>query len=145
MKPSDSSPHIFEIGTVFVPVTDQDRSLDFFLHRLGFEKRVDFIYGGGRRWLEVAPPGAHNTLSLVPPSEGRATGSAQTYCALATKDIDAEHARLKAQGVDVDPAIAREGSRRVGLTATDATIPDPVPAQFFLRDPDGNRFLVVQP
>ncbi len=26
----------------------------------------------------------------------------------------------------------------------DAEIPDPVPAQLFFRDPDGNRFLLVQ-
>ena len=26
-----------------------------------------------------------------------------------------------------------------------AAVSDPVPAQFFFRDPDGNHFLVVQP
>jgi hypothetical protein len=48
---------ITQIATVFVPVSNQDRALEFYLHKLGFEKRVDFTYGGIHRWIEVAPPG----------------------------------------------------------------------------------------
>jgi catechol 2,3-dioxygenase-like lactoylglutathione lyase family enzyme len=136
---------INEVGTVFVPVSDQDRALEFYLDKLGFEKRVDFIYGGGSRWIEVAPPGAANTISLVPPSEGASAGGDQAHCAFATEDIEADHATLRARGVDVDAEIARTGKRRSGLISTDASIGDPVPAQFFFRDLDGNRFLIVQP
>jgi catechol 2,3-dioxygenase-like lactoylglutathione lyase family enzyme len=45
----------------------------------------------------------------------------------------------------VDAEIARTGKRRSGLISVEATVPDPVPSQFFFRDPDGNRFLIVQP
>jgi len=45
----------------------------------------------------------------------------------------------------VDAEIARTGTRRSGLLSIEATVADPVPAQFFVRDPDGNRFLIVQP
>jgi hypothetical protein len=62
-----------------------------------------------------------------------------------TKDIEADHVLLRARGVDVDAEIARKGKRRSGLVSVEATVPDPVPPQFFLRDPDGNRFLIVQP
>jgi hypothetical protein len=41
--------------------------------------------------------------------------------------------------------IARTGTARSGLVLNAVSIADPVPAQFFLRDPEGNRFLVVQP
>jgi catechol-2,3-dioxygenase len=41
--------HINQIGTVFVPVADQDRALKFYLDKLGFEKRADFTYGEGSR------------------------------------------------------------------------------------------------
>ena len=112
---------------------------------LGFEKRADFTYGGGSRWIEVAPPGAANTISLVPPSEGESAGGDEARCAFATRDIEADHAALRAGGVDVDAEIARTGGRRPGLVSLDAVIADPVPAQFFFRDPDGNRFLIVQP
>src|SRR5918999_3640908 len=66
---------ISDVGTVFVPVSDQDRSLEFFVDQLGFEKRADFLYGGRHRWIEVAPPGAANAIGLVPPSEGASAGA----------------------------------------------------------------------
>jgi hypothetical protein len=47
--------------------------------------------------------------------------------------------------VDVDEKIAREGTPRSGLVSSAASVEDPVPPQFFVRDPDGNRFLIVQP
>lgn len=136
---------IKEVGTVFIPVADQDRALAFYLDKLGFEMRADFLYGGGSRWIEVAPPGAANTISLVPRSEGESAGGDETHCAFATEDIEADHATLRARGVDVDAEIARTGKRRSGLVSVEVSVGDPVPAQFFFRDPDGNRFLIVQP
>lgn len=134
---------ISEIGAIFVAVADQERALAFYRDTLGFELRADFTYGGGIRWIEVAPPGAANSLALVGPGEGRSADSDRTYCALATADIEADHAALRGQGVDVGE-IATAGGSRPGLLCTDARVPDPVPAQFLFRDPDGNRFLVVQ-
>jgi catechol 2,3-dioxygenase-like lactoylglutathione lyase family enzyme len=133
------------VGTIFVPVADQEQALEFYVEMLGFEKRVDAIYGGGLRWIEVAPPEATNSISLVPPGEGSAARRQEAFCAFGTDDIAADHAALLAAGVDVDPEIAGAGSTRSGLVSTDTSVSDPVPAQFFFRDPDGNRFLIVQP
>jgi catechol 2,3-dioxygenase-like lactoylglutathione lyase family enzyme len=132
------------VGTVFVPVSDQDRSLKFFVDELGFEKRADFVYGGQHRWIEVAPPRAANAIALVPPSEGPSAGAEAARCAFATGDIETAHATLRAGGVDVDAEIARAGTPRSGLVSTAVSVEDPVPPQFFVRDPDGNRFLIVQ-
>ena len=145
MTSTATTTHITEVGTVFVPVADQDRALAFYVDTLGFEKRVDFAYGDGSRWIELAPPGATNTISLVSSSEGTPVGGDQTSCAFSTADIEADHATLRAADVVVDEQIARTGTPRAGLVSTDAIVPDPVPAQFFFRDPDGNRFLIVQP
>lgn len=136
---------ISQVGTVFVPVGNQDRALEYYVAKLGFEKRADFPYGGGSRWIEVAPRGAKNAISLVPPSEGKSAAGDQTHCAFVTVDIEADHAILRARGVDVDAEIARKGKGRAGLVSVGVSVPDPVPSQFFFRDPDGNRFLVVQP
>ena len=38
-----------------------------------------------------------------------------------------------------------EGGQRSGLVSNDVRISDPVPPQFFFRDPDGNQFLIVDP
>jgi len=137
---------ISQVATVFVPVADQERALEFYLDKLGFEKRADFTYGEASRWIEVAPPGSKIAIALVSPSEGKSDrGDEAHHCALTTEDIEADHATLRARGVDVDAEIARKGKRRSGLVSTEATVPDPVPSQFFFRDPDGNRFLIVQP
>lgn len=117
------------IGTVIVPVSDQDRAIAFFVEKLGFEKRADVPFGGDMRWVEVAPPGAVSTVALVPPREGESTGI-QTRVAFGTEDIDADHASLRARGVDADEAVMRMG--------------DPVPPMFFFRDPDGNSYLIVE-
>jgi catechol 2,3-dioxygenase-like lactoylglutathione lyase family enzyme len=143
MTDTTTTTRITQVATVFVPVADQDRALAFYLDKLGFEKRADFPYGEGSRWIEVAPPGSANAIALVPPSEGRSAGGDAAHCALATEDIEADHATLRARGVDVDAEIARTGTSRPGLVSLDATITDPVPAQFFFRDSDGNRFLIV--
>ena len=122
--------HVTKIGTVVVPVADQDREIDFYVEKLGFEKRADVPFGDGYRWVEVAPGDAVTTIALAPPPEGRATGNRETGIGLQTEDIDAFHAELKAAGVDVDPEVSRMG--------------DPVPPLLFLRDPEGNSLMVVE-
>ena len=133
-----------EVGTVFVPVADQERSLKFFVEELGFEKRIDFLYAGQHRWIEVAPPSASHRIALVPPSEGASTGGDIARCALEVADVEKLHASLLARGIDVDSKIASTGTARSGLVSSAVRIDDPVPPQFFVRDPDGNRFLIVQ-
>lgn len=133
---------INQVGTVFVPVTDQERALGFYVEKLGFEKRYDFPYSAGR-WLEVAPPGSAHRVALVPASEGRAGTGTGTHCAFETRNIDEMHAALRKVGVDVS-GIAGEGAERTGLFSDAVSIADPVPRQFLFRDQDGNQFLIVE-
>jgi catechol 2,3-dioxygenase-like lactoylglutathione lyase family enzyme len=140
-----SATNISQVGTVFVPVVDQERSLRFYVDKLGFEKRVDFVYGGAHRWIEVAPPGSAIAIALVPATEGAPMAGDQAHCAFATTDIEADHDTLRSRGVDVDEGIGRAGTSRPGLLSIDVTVADPMPPQFFFRDPDGNRFLIVEP
>ena len=121
--------HVKMINTVVVPVSDQDRLVEFYTESLGLEKRVDIPFGNGYRWVEVAPQGADTTIALAPPPEGKPSGSKETGIGLFTEDIDAYHSELKAGGVDVDPEVSRMG--------------DPVPPLFWLRDPEGNSLMVV--
>lgn len=118
---------VTRVGTVIVPVTDQDRALEFFVGVLGFESRMDAPFGPGERWIEVAPPGAETTVALVAAASGSGGG---VEVSLATTDAQADHAALREAGVDVDAEVTRMG--------------DSVPPMFTFRDPDGNRFRVVQ-
>jgi catechol 2,3-dioxygenase-like lactoylglutathione lyase family enzyme len=145
MADTASRTPISEVGTVFVPVADQDRALEFYLDKLGFEKRGDFPYGEGSRWVEVAPPGSAIPIALVPPSEAGTPGGDKTHCALSTNDIKAAHETLRARGVELDTEIAADGRARPLLFDTDRRMSNAtVPPMFFFRDVDGNRFLVVE-
>ena len=141
----ESTTQIRQVGTVFVPVANQDRELKFYLEKLGFEKRVDASYGGGLRWIEVAPPGSTNAIPLVSKMEGEFAHSDETRFAFSTEDIEADLSTLRSRGVEVDEMVARTGKSRAGLLSTEVTVSDPMPPQFFFRDIDGNRFLIVEP
>lgn len=137
---------ISQVGTIFMPVSDQEQALDFYTNKLGFQKRVDVVYDGGIRWIEVAPPDSGINIALVSIDEGLSSFNDRTYCALLTKDIVSDFETLRKRGVDiVDEQIGKIGTSRLGLISTEVVIKDPVPPQFSFRDPDGNRFLLVQP
>jgi catechol 2,3-dioxygenase-like lactoylglutathione lyase family enzyme len=123
--------HLTEIGRVAVPAADQDRALDFYVGTLGFELRSDETFADGKmRWIEVAPAGGSTAIAISPPMEDGPT-SVETGIVISSSDIEADHAALKAAGVEVDAEIARWGN--------------PVPPMFRLRDPAGNSLTIVGP
>jgi catechol 2,3-dioxygenase-like lactoylglutathione lyase family enzyme len=113
------------VGTIVVPVDDQDAALEFYAGTLGFEVRIDAPFAEGQRWVEVAPPGAQTSLALVT----RDNAPAGVEISFATGDAEAEHAELRAGGVDADAELIRI---------------DYVPPMFTFRDPDGNRLRMVE-
>lgn len=123
--------NISKIGRVCVTVADTDRALDFYTGKLGFEKVVDVPMGPDMRWVEVAVSGSETTIALAPPPQGQDAGGSETGIILDTSDVDAAHTALQEAGVDVDAEVTRYG--------------DPVPPMFWLRDPDGNSLIIVEP
>jgi catechol 2,3-dioxygenase-like lactoylglutathione lyase family enzyme len=123
--------NLTKVGRVCVTISDTDRALDFYVGTLGFEKVVDEPMGPGMRWVEVAVQGRETTIALAPPPPGKPAGNVQSGIILDTTDVDADHAALKAAGVDVDEEVSRWG--------------DPIPPMFWFRDPDGNSLCIVQP
>jgi catechol 2,3-dioxygenase-like lactoylglutathione lyase family enzyme len=121
-----SAPQITHIGTVIVPVADQDRALEFYVGTLGFEIRIDAPFGPGQRWIEVAPADAATSIALVP----RESAPDGIEVSLATRSAESDHAELRARGVEADAELIRMG--------------EGVPPMFTFRDPDGNRFRMVE-
>jgi catechol 2,3-dioxygenase-like lactoylglutathione lyase family enzyme len=119
-----------KVASVIIPVSDQDKAVDFYVGTLGFDKTVDLPFGGQYRWIEVGLPGESTTIALAPPHEGAQTGGRETGISLQTDDIDGYYARLRDAGVEVDAEVQRMG--------------DPVPPMFWFRDPEGNTLMVVQ-
>src|SRR3954464_8911818 len=106
---STTTTRINTIGIVCIPVSDQDKAIEFYVDTLGLEKRADVPFGNGYRWVEVAPPGAATTIALAPPPEGKPSGGVETGIGLQTHDIDKLHAELRNAGVDVDAEVSRMG------------------------------------
>ena len=131
MSTVTSKLNISKVGRVCVTVADTDRALDFYVGTLGFEKVVDVPMGPDMRWVEVSVSGAQTTIALAPPPQGRQAGGSETGICLDTSDVDGAHAALKEAGADVDDEVSRYGG--------------PVPSMFWVRDPDGNSLIVVEP
>jgi len=127
--PQATAIHITQLGRVIIPVSDQDRALEFYTETLGFEKRADVPFGDGDRWLEVAPEGSGAAIAIMPPRPGQTPHNDQACVVFTTTDLDADHAALKERGVDVEDPMGGEG---------------PVPRMFSFRDPDGNMLLEVE-
>ncbi len=99
------------IGTITIQVTDQDKALDFYTKKLGFEKRSDQPMGPGQRWIEVAPPRAETRILLYKATKDQPGGDnleaakakigKDTGLVLETDDIVATFKKLKANGVSI--------------------------------------------
>ncbi|HLX18982.1 MAG TPA: VOC family protein [Gaiellaceae bacterium] len=131
MPQATNTLNVTQVGRVCIAVDDMDRALDFYVGTLGFEKVVDVPMGDAGRWVEVQVSGTPTTIALAPPPPGQKAGGKDTGIILDTTDVDGDHAALKAAGADVDEEITRYGA--------------PVPPMFWLRDPEGNALIVVEP
>jgi lactoylglutathione lyase len=108
---------ITRVSSVGVRAGDQGRAVDFYVGKLGFEKRRDEPMGPDGRWVEVAPAGAET--SVVPFTPG---------LVFACDDIHATFEELRRRGVEFTEEPA---SQSWGLWA-----------QF--RDPDGNEHGLIE-
>ena len=108
---------ITRVSSVGIRAGDQDRAVDFYVGKLGFQKRRDVPMGRDGRWIEVAPPGAET--ALVPFTPG---------LVFACDDIQATYEELRRRGVE--------------FTEAPTSHPWGHWAQF--RDPDGNEHALIE-
>ena len=127
------------ITQIYVP--DQDRALDFYVGKLGFEVQSDVDFGP-MRWLTVNLPGQPDRAVLLekPGSAGMseetaaqvreliAKGAAGGHLFFQTDDVWKTHAELRAKGVEVTE---EPEDRGYGI-------------DFGLRDPFGNHLRIAQ-
>ena len=115
---------ITDIGTVGIPVRDQDQAVEFFVSTLGFEKRLDVRSGESSRWVTVAAPGASTSVALIAgPDSGADTG-----IRFLVPDAETEHTAMRQRGIDVGDLLRWPG----------------VPPMFEFKDQDGNRFVIIE-
>ena len=120
---------IRQIGLASVYVTDQDRALDFYAGKLGFETISDqTLYG--YRWIEVAPPGAETglTINLAAPGTGWEQYVGGFAPLMFCDDLQATCDELASRGVEFE-----EPPKRY-----------PWGLQAMLKDPDGNTIVLTE-
>jgi len=87
-----------------LPVSDQDRSRDFYVDLLGFELVADTQMGPDMRWVQVVPPGSSTAITLVTWFPTMSAGSSKGTV-LETDDLDGDVEALKGRGVLIDGEI----------------------------------------
>ena len=123
-----SHAHTNNVRTVGIPVTDQDRAVEFYVDRLGLEKRLDMpLPELGGRWIEVAPSGSEMTLAVILARPDLPSG-VQTGIRLGTDDAAALRDDLQGRGVDVGELLKWPG----------------IPPMFTVNDPDGNVLSITE-
>lgn len=118
---------IQDVRVVSVPVSDQERAREFYVEKLGFELVRDDDAVPGIRWLQVGPPGASTSLTLVTWFESMPPGSLRGLV-LVCEDLEGTYERLVVDGVEVDRELADQ----------------PWGKEAVVRDPDGNRLVLQQ-
>jgi len=98
------------IGGKVVMVSNQTNALDFYVNKLGLQKKIDMKFGE-IRWLEVAPVNSESSISLMEPSPkimpekvleaAKKTIGTPTGLWFYTNDIQGTFAERKAKGVDI--------------------------------------------
>lgn len=91
--------NITHISILSMPVKDQETAKFFYAQKLGFTVLRDDAFGD-QRWIQVAPPGAQTSVTLVTGPQHMQPGS-QAGIVLETKDIHADHKILKDRGVEI--------------------------------------------
>ena len=124
----------FRIEVVTIPVTDVDRSLQFYAEKVGFAVDIDYRISDEVRLVQLTPPGSSCSIHL-----GRGT--------IATKPGDLDgvflvaRADLVEKGVEIgEIQVFDDGAYRPAREDEDLDLVGCV----FFRDPDGNRWCIQQ-
>jgi serine phosphatase RsbU (regulator of sigma subunit)/catechol 2,3-dioxygenase-like lactoylglutathione lyase family enzyme len=146
-------PHL-RVHAVRVFVRDLDRSLRFYLDKLGFKLAFDAQLESGQRWVAVSPPDGSTVLSLVAPPRGSLESKLvgrSTQVIFVTEDFPAKFREWHQRGVRFrhTPRLRRIKYERPQAAGSSPGPPaaegDPIWGGVFARfeDLDGNSFTLA--
>jgi serine phosphatase RsbU (regulator of sigma subunit) len=142
-------PHL-RIHAINIFVRDQERSLRFYLDRLGFNLAFDARLGSAGRWVAVSPPDGSAVLILIAPKPGtqehKLIGRA-TQVAFVTENVMATFHEWRNRGVRFGhpPRLRRFKREPAPSPSTTPAEETPIWGAVFTRfkDLDGNSFALV--
>lgn len=130
----------FKLEVVTIPVSDVERSRDFYSEKLGFNVDIDMAVGDGVCLVQLTPPGSACSIHLGKETTDMKPGSLDGVF-LVVRDLRAARADLVERGVEVGEAMVfddgtyRPASEDESLDYTGCV---------FFGDPDGNQWCVQQ-
>jgi catechol 2,3-dioxygenase-like lactoylglutathione lyase family enzyme len=86
------------LQVISVPVSDQDRSRQFYAEQLGFTVEIDSSFGEAMRWVMLRPPGSGTAITLVTWFDTMPAGSLRG-AVLGCDDLEQTLAELAGRGV----------------------------------------------
>ena len=100
------------IGGTIIYVSNQDRAVEFYTQKLGFEVKSDMQFGTNIKWIEVAQKESGSTLSLVEPNRellktdeeinrAKKKIGTDTDVWFYSNDIESTYNELKGKGIDL--------------------------------------------
>jgi predicted enzyme related to lactoylglutathione lyase len=93
---------IKQIKFVSVPVTDQDRALDFYTEKLGFTIITDQPFDDKQRWIELRIPKAETRIVLFMNDEDNDHVGTFMNMSYTCDDLQKTYDELKARGVEFE-------------------------------------------
>ena len=126
------------IGGTIVYVSNQNKAVEFYTQKLGFEVKSDMQFGNNLRWIEVAPKESNSTLSLVEPNREllktdeeinrtKMKIGTDTDVWFYSNDIESTYEELKDKGVDLTKPEREDWGGTMSI----------------LKDQDGNSFGLI--
>ena len=109
-----------------IPVSDQQRALEFWTTKLGLKVATDQPFDDNQRWIELSIPGAHSRIVLfTPPGHEERIGGFSNIVFF-SDDVQGTYKELVSRGVEFsqEPQKADWGTSSM------------------FKDPDGNIFLI---
>ena len=96
-----------KISNIALVVADYDDAIEFYITKLQFTLIADTDLGGGKRWVEIAPPnstGSHLLLAKASTPQQQAAVGNQTggrvFLFLHTNDFWRDYNAMQAKGVE---------------------------------------------
>ncbi len=127
----------WKLEVVPVPTSDVERAKRFYSQQVGFVVDLDTDIGGGRRFVQLTPPGSACSIQLSSGMFKTPPGSVQGL-QIVVSDIEAARAELLERGVEVSPIRHMEGGAWVdGPGGTWNSF-------VFFSDPDGNGWVLQE-
>jgi catechol 2,3-dioxygenase-like lactoylglutathione lyase family enzyme len=114
------------IKLVTVPVSDQDRALEFYTEKLGFKVATDQPFNDEQRWIELRIPGADTRIVLFTMDGHEDRIGTMSGISFLADDVAATYREMVERGVEFvqEPQAADWGTAAV------------------FTDPDGNVFVL---